>query len=113
MEKIARFKLKEDYDFSSLKISAPATWINKDAIKCVHYNLADDVTLNIGFPEDLSEWDDFSYILVLDENFCQPYTPFYVAWCGEVKNLFRFLDLIIHNYNKKMRELPWLEEIND
>ena len=64
--------------------------------------------MNIAFPDDLSEWNDFDFVLVLDEEFGQPYTPFYGA-----KKHFEFLDRVIKRYNAIMTSMTLFEECED
>ena len=75
--KISRFKLRPDVTPDLSKMSEYANFINVDAVRSFHQYLADDICLYVAFPEDLSKWDDFDYVLILDDNFGQPYTPFY------------------------------------
>lgn len=114
---IARFKTRPNVSLNHIKcIREGGSWIHKNAIRFMSIPLHDkyEITLNIGFPEDLSKWDDFNYILVLDEEFGQPYIPFYAylegAW---QKRESPVLNKIIKNYNEEMRALPFLEEIKE
>lgn len=113
MEKIARFRLKTNTDLSKIQTSPYASFIAKDATKSYFYPLVDSITVNIGFPEDLSKWNDFDYILVLDEDFGQPYVPFYHYLNKELKEPFPFLEKVIQKYNKTLRHLSYLEEIKE
>lgn len=113
LEKIARFRLKPDSDLSKIQTSPYASFIAKDATKSCFYPLVDSITVNIGFPEDLSKWNDFDYILVLDEDFGQPYSPFYHYLNEELKEPFPFLEKVIQKYNKTLRHLLYLEEIDN
>ena len=117
MEKIARFRMRPNVTLKNLKcLREGGSWIHKDATRFMLIDIYDkyDITLNIGFPEDLSKWDDFNYVLVLDEEFGQPYTPFYAYMDGTwQKRESPVLNQIIKNYNEEMRNLPFLEEIKD
>ncbi|MBQ9023629.1 MAG: hypothetical protein IJ105_00235 [Bacilli bacterium] len=65
--------------------------------------LIDDIELHIEISVNNDEtfnFDDFDNIIVLDDSFCQPYTPFY-----ESKKGFSFLNKVIIEYNKAMDEL--------
>ena len=97
-------KITKEFRKRHIPLKSGGTYINKNAAYCTFKNLADDISVNIAFPEDLSEWDDFEYVLVLDENFGQPYTPFY-----ESKEPFMFLLNVIGRYNKFMDSLSFLE----
>lgn len=113
MEKIARFRLKSVIDLNQIKTSPHASFIAKDATKSCFYPLVDSITVNIGFPDDLSKWNDFDYILILDEDFGQPYGPFYHYLNGELKEPFPFLEKVVQKYNKTLRHLSYLEEIKE
>lgn len=76
-------------------IPSPKYYYNK--------NLIDDIELHIEIninPDGTFNFDDFDNIIVLDDNFCQPYYPFY-----ESKEVFSFLNKVIKEYNKTMDEL--------
>ena len=67
-----------------------------------HYSkyLLDDIEIHIEIGVNLDEtlyFDDFDNIVVLDDNFCQPYYPFY-----ENENGFPYLNKVILEYNKTM-----------
>ena len=108
--KIKRFKLKDGADVSEVPLTPHMTYVHKDAVRGFYKWLADSVEVNIAFPQDLSEWNDFDFVLVLDEDFCQPYTPFYDFLNGYTK-LFPFLAKVVKAYNAVMESLPYLEEI--
>lgn len=114
---VARFRIRPGASFSNVKcIREGGSWIHKDAIRFMSIPLYDkyEITLNIGFPEDLSKWDDFNYILVLDEDFGQPYIPFYAHLDGTwQKKTGSILTQIVQKYNEEMRALPFLEEIKE
>ena len=109
-EKIKRFRLKPDADISTVPKSPHLSYIHKDAVRGFHVNLGHEITLNIGFPEDLSKWNDFDYVLVLDEDFGQPYGPFY-HYMGNKIPAFPELLEIVNAYNREMSKLDYLEEI--
>lgn len=87
------------------------SWINeRDAhfISCQCGN--EDISLNIGFPADLSLWNDFDDVLVMDENFAQPYDPFYIYMDREKDSKpFPFLLNVIGHYNRIMDSFSFLE----
>lgn len=87
-----------------------ASYIHKNAIYSTDKILDNDISVCIGFPEDLSKWDDFAYVLVLDESFGQPYTPFYHVEEHE-RYQFPFVLNIVGRYNKFMDSLEFLERI--
>ncbi len=109
-QKIKRFRLKPDADVSSVPEKV-LTYVHKDAIRGFWHTLKDEITVNIVFPENLAEWNDFDYILVLDEDFGQPYTPFYNFLNWPEKGSFPYLGNIVKAYNEFMSSLPYLEEV--
>ena len=122
MLKIKRFKIKPDADISVFpwgKVSkiiyghVKYININKDSVCGFWELLCHDITVNIAFPEDLSQWNDFDYILVLDEDFGQPYTPFYRYMFGEIQEPWQGLIDVINAYNELMSSFVWLEEVNE
>lgn len=70
-----------------------------------------DFSINIGFNEDISDWNDYDNVLVMDEDFCQPYTAFYGDNYGkEIKN-FYVIEECIRQYNEYMDSIPFLIQI--
>lgn len=79
--------------------------IEKKPNSIYHYYklLTDDIELNIEINENRDKsftFDDSENIIVLDNNFCQPYYPFY-----ENEKGFPYLNQVIIEYNKAMDEL--------
>lgn len=109
-EKIKRFRLKPDADISSVPKSKYLSYIHKDCVRRFSKSLGHGITLDIGFPEDLSKWNDFDYVLVLDEDFGQPYGPFY-HYMGNKIPAFPALLEIVNAYNREMSKLEYLEEL--
>lgn len=68
------------------------------------------VSINVGFSENLSDWNDEDWVLLLDEDFGQPYTPFYSHYKEEVIN-FPYLERVIKGYNHFMDSCEWLERV--
>lgn len=117
--KIKRFKMKPDADISvfpwgriSRIIHGKVSYVNENSVCGFWEPLCHEISVNIVFPEDLSEWNDFDYILVLDEDFCQPYGPFYHYMNGEIKEPWDGLKEVIEAYNEFMSSLTFLEEID-
>lgn len=114
---IKRFRMKpglEKWWLKNVPIEGEASWIHPKATRFISYRLdinGLEIDVDIGFPENLSEWDDFEYIIVMDDDFCQPYGPFYTKldnpdWEGN-----DFLSILIEEYNNLLSNLPFLEEI--
>lgn len=91
-----------------LPISEYGTYINKEAKFSTYKNLIKDIEVCIAFPEDLTSWDSFEHVLVLDDSFGQPYDPFYMADENESRR-FPFVLNVIGLYNKFMDSLNFLE----
>lgn len=119
--KIKRFKLRDGVtkdDLLALKFKSGGTWIKEDAelYKCriFEYKPTDfEYSINIAFGNNISEWNDFDNIIIIDEDFLQPYTPFYGDNFGKEVNNFPSLENVIQNYNKFMSSLGIFEEIKD
>ena len=111
--KINRYRIKPDISLEDImneihnrKLSNAegGSYNNKNSYHCFWKQLKDDITVEIAIPKDVSQWDDFDYVLVLDESFGQPYTPFY-----ESTQDFMFLIKVKEAYNKFMDSLDFLE----
>lgn len=118
--KIKRFKMKPDADISVFPwgriqrvINGPVTYVNENSVGGFWEPLFQEISVIIAFPENLSEWNDFDYILVLDEDFGQPYGPFYHFMNGEIEKPWGYLKEVIEAYNEFMSSLIFLEEIDD
>lgn len=94
------------------------TWINQysDLYISITREFPDscgDFIISIGFPDfekGLAEWDDFSFVLVLDDEFGQPYTPFYGKnYKKDIQN-FPCLEFVIEKYNEFMDSFDFLCE---
>lgn len=83
------------------------SWINKSSRYFKTVCLADPVELNVGF-NTVDDWDDFEYVLILDDDFGQPYTPFYGDNYGKEISDFEFLQKVIRRYNEEMDKIPFL-----
>ena len=94
------------------------TWINKDSdlyISIVREfpDLCGDFIIYIGFPDfekGLAEWDDFNFVLVLDDDFGQPYTPFYGKNCKKDIQNSQCLEYVIEACNNFMDSFDFLCE---
>lgn len=114
---IKRFKLKDGLEkwwLKNVPIEGEASWIHPKATRFISYILninGIEIDVDIGFPENLTEWNDFEYIIVTDDDLCQPYGPFYTKldnphWEGDDS-----LNILIEEYNNLLSNLPFLEEI--
>lgn len=117
--KIKRFKLKKDVDrekLIALGAREGGTWIKKDAELFLsryfeHRPTEFEFSINIAFGPDIHNWNDFDNVLVLDEDFCQPYTPFYGDNYGKDITCFSTLEYTILKYNEFMSSLGIFEEV--
>lgn len=112
---IKRYQLKPAVTFdwltASSSMKAGGSWIHQDAtVYESRLGVVRNIDIEIAFPEDLSKWNDFDYVLVLDDDFCQPYAPFYNYIDGDVK-IFDFLEKVINEYHNFMDSRWYLEEI--
>ena len=67
-------------------------------------------------PKYVSENFDLEYFIVLDEDFCQPYTPFYEYISGKIdddEDCFPFLFNVVDAYYHYMDECDWMERCPD
>ena len=70
-------------------------------------------SIYIGFPDfekGLAEWDDFNFVLVLDDDFGQPYAPFYGKNYKKDIQDFPCLEFVIEKYNEFMDSFDFLCE---
>ena len=117
--KIKRFKLKDNVtrdDLIARGFRNGGSWIKKDAelflSRCFEYKETEfEYSISIAFSSDINDWNDFDNVLVLDEDFCQPYTPFYGDNYGKDITDFPTLENIIFKYNEFMSGLGIFEEI--
>ena len=109
---INRYKLKDDVTMDeilselkerNLPVSEGGKYINDKACYSTWKVLVDGISINIAFPENPIEWDDYEFVLVMDDDFCQPYTPFYRA------SIYPYLLNVVGHFNKFMDSLTFLE----
>lgn len=111
-EKIKRFRMKPDAEIPREGMSTQMQYVNSDATHGFFKMLVDEIELNVTFPANCADWDDFDFVLVIDDDFGQPYYPFYQYLNGKRKS-FPFLDRVVHAYNEFMSSLPYLEEVKE
>ncbi len=87
------------------------SWIYQDAKYVMFIYLDYNISIDMAFPENLEKWDDFNYILVMDEFFGQPYTPFYDQMKNQDEIPFPVLQKIIDQYNEALNKCTFLERI--
>ena len=115
--KIHRFRIKSNVtpgDLENLGVRKGGVFVNPSAEWVYFMHLSDDVTLNIAFPKDLASWNDFDFVLLLDEDFGQPFTPFYRYLNEGRKHTSgpnEYLKNIIQQYNAAMEAIPFFEEL--
>lgn len=81
------------------------SWLDKYKGKKVMssvFFLGEDIELHITFNTEEMKFDDYDDVLVLDDNFCQPYGPFYNE---DNLKVFSFLEKVIKAYNRSMDTL--------
>lgn len=93
-------------------------WISKDSVLYIsimreYPDSCGDFIICIGFPDfekGLAKWDDFNFVLVLDDDFGQPYAPFYGKnYKKDIQN-FPCLEFVIEKYNEFMDSFDFLCE---
>lgn len=108
-----RYKIKPTTTIEDIKSASfrdGGSWIDKDCTLFKTIPLIGEIELNVGF-STVDNWDDFKHVLVLDDDFGQPYTPFYGDNYGRQINDFTFLQKVIRRYNEEMDKLDFLERI--
>lgn len=117
--KIKRYKLRDGVTKEELLKSGfreGGTWVKKDSelffARCFEYKKTHfEFSINIAFSSNIGDWNDFDNVLILDEDFCQPYTPFYGDNYGKEINNFSTLEYVIQKYNEFMSGLSFLMEV--
>ena len=109
--KIKKYKLNENVSIETLKKNGfkEGGFMNEVPSPKYKYNkyLVDDIELciEISVNEDKSlSFDDFNNVLVLDDEFCQPYTDFYNTQNPD-SIVSGYLNRVISKYNEEMDEL--------
>ncbi len=121
--KIKRYKMKPGWRADMIVGSSKCAWhyggiyTNSSAyfhlIKFFYKKYIDfNFTIEIEFKENTEDWNDLKNILVIDDDFCQPYTPFYNNYGQDVAN-FPALEFVIEQYNKLLDSFPFLEEMKE
>ena len=119
-QQIQRFKLKPNITDDDLtKLGFKISPSNEYYYYCRYFTnkkLNFEISITIKIPKDMEPWDDVTNVDVLDEDFLQPYTPFYAELKRQSKNeyqpSFHALNWAIDTYNKYMSSLDILEKAN-
>ena len=119
--RIKRYRLKDGITREQLienGCKEGGSWICRDKkitlfINKTFYLKKSDFEFDIavGFTDDITDWDDFNNVTIIDEDFGQPYTPFYGDNWGAEITKFPALEYCIEKYNEFMSSLPFLEEV--
>ena len=120
--KAKSYKLKytptEEQLIKELSARSGGSWIDKNSklyiskfFELPEYDF--EFSIDICFKEDISDWNDFDNVLVLDEDFGQPYTPFYGKnYKKEISN-HPCLEYCIEKYNEFMDSFDFLCEVSE
>lgn len=116
--KMKRYKIKDTTtldDIFACGAREGGSWVNKESEYliskyCYFKKTNFEFDIDVVFKKNILDWDDFNNVLVLDMDFCQPYTPFYGENYGEEITEFPTLEYCIEQYNEFMDSLPFLEE---
>ena len=111
-------EIKSELKAKRLPISVGhCSYIHKDGLFSTHKMLDGEISVNICWPANLKTWDSFEHVLVMDEDFGQPYVPFYdldeKLNCNPNKSVNKFALNIAGQYNKFMDSLGFLERIKN
>ena len=124
MNKIKRFVLKDgrpsNEDLEKYNFKSGGSWINDDSDMYTSYIWREkdkkyqdyEISFNMCFKKVREDFNDFDNVLVLDEEFGQPYTPFYAYMDRKIES-FTFLNQIISAYNTWMSGFDFLEEVDE
>lgn len=110
--KIKRYKIKFDTSINEILNNGFEYNVN---YKCLtkFVTLKDSIVLYIRIPlSDLYSFDDFNNVDILDDDFCQPYTPFYNNYEKEIINNAFLID-VIRKYNDEMDKITFLYEVQN
>ena len=122
--KIKRYKIRENVTKNDIIRNCHCSWSNGTADYVVEgadftirkfgeFRKTDfEFSIMIAFKPNIQDWNDFNNILIIDDEWCQPYTPFYDYFDKEVYD-FPTLEYLISEYNKFMDSLSFLEEVKE
>ena len=116
--KINRYKIKQGttkQDLINCGFRQGGTWVIKNAtlFKSYYVNYKSlEASINIAFTNNIDGFNDFDNILILDEDFLQPYTVMYGDNYGKETD-FEYAVAVIKEYNKQLDNLPFLARIEN
>lgn len=121
---IKRFKMKSGITLDDVKKLAKETkkfsvrdggaFVEESCKYMIEYIIPGtegSVCVYIGLPDDMTLWDDYYYVSVIDDDFGQMFTPFYSQLEHPERKAGSFLKNVVDKYNAWMSSLPFLEEI--
>lgn len=107
--KIKKYKLKNDIKINDILNDGFEYSLNRRYLT-KFTKLKGSIILYISIPlEDIYSFDFYKNIDVLDDDFCQPYMPFYDNYCKDVDD-DSYLGEVIRRYNDEMDCIGIFEE---
>lgn len=73
-------EITREYLVQNLNAQPGGSWIHPSSDVFIAKEFTIDgaeISVSIAFFQDISDWDDFHNVLVMDEDWGQPYVPFY------------------------------------
>lgn len=118
--KAKTYRLKPDitkeYLVQNLNARDGGSWIHPSSDVFISKTFVidgEEIDVDIAFFRDISDWDDFHNVLVLDVDWGQPYVPFYGNNYKEDITNFPFLEKVIAKYNEYMASLGIFTEVQE
>ena len=120
--KAKSYKMKytptEEQLIKELSARSGGCWIDEKSILYISklFRLPEydfEFSINICFKDDISDWNDFDNVLVLDEDFLQPYTPFYRDNYKKEISSPPCLEYCMEKYNEFMDGFDFLCEVSE
>lgn len=107
--RIKSYKIKENTTIQKILDNGFKYSINtKYLTKYIH--LKSSIGLYVRIPlENIFSFNDLSNVDVLDDNFCQIYTPFFNSYDKDIDVGNKFLISVIERYNQEMDKITFLE----
>lgn len=119
--KAKSYKLKyipSEEELTAAGFREGGSWINKKSklFKSRYFDFPStnyEFSVSICSIEDMGDWNDWDNVVVLDEEFGQPYTPFYGKNYQQEITDFPALEYCIEKYNEFMDSFDFLEEVDE